>query len=76
MKNEQKEKGQLMEIDGHKIRLCYSQEQNPAAVQGMKRVLENQVNAHFSCKTAKAKNKTPGTGRRTGRKAGVFSAAA
>ena len=69
MKNEQKEKGQLMEIDGHKIRLCYSQEQNPAAVQGMKRVLENQVNARFSCKTAKAKNKTPGTGRRTGRKA-------
>lgn len=69
MKNEQKETGQLMEIDGHKIRLCYSQEQNPAAVQGMKRVLENQVNAHLSCKTAKTKNKTPGTGRRTGRKA-------
>ena len=69
MKNEQKEKGQLMEIDGHKIRLCYNQEQNPAAVQGMKRVLENQVNAHLNCKTAKTKNKTPGEGRRTGRKA-------
>ena len=58
MKKEQRENGQLMEIDGHKIRLCYSQEQNPAAVQGMKRVLENQVNAHLSCKAAKAKNKT------------------
>lgn len=69
MKKEQRENGQLMEIDGHKIRLCYSQQQNPAAVQGMKRVLENQVNAHLSCKTAKEKNKTPGTGRRTGRKA-------
>lgn len=69
MKKEQKENGQLMEIDGHKIRLCYSQEQNPVAVQGMKRVLENQVNIHLSCKTAKAKNKIPGTGRRTGRKA-------
>lgn len=74
MKKEQKENGQLMEIDGHKIRLCYSQEQNPAAVQGMKRVLENQVNAHLSCKTAKAKNKTLGTGRRTGRKAGELDA--
>lgn len=55
MKKEQRENGQLMEIDGHKIRLCYSQEQNPAAVQGMKRVLENQVNVHLSCKTAKTK---------------------
>ena len=35
----------------------------------MKRVLENQVNAHLSCKTAKAKNNPPGEGRRTGRKA-------
>lgn len=74
MKKEQRENCQLMEIDGHKIRLCYSQEQNPAAVQGMKRVLENQVNAHLNCKTAKAKNKTPGTGRRTGRKAGELDA--